>query len=86
MSIQRLPGDVVAKIQSSVAVPSLNSTVCGLLRNALDAGATNVSISVDYSRGGCIVEDDGVGIPPPEFLPGGGGLGKLHREYRAFKP
>ncbi|OAA57645.1 vacuolar protein sorting protein [Niveomyces insectorum RCEF 264] len=77
MSIQRLPGDVAVQLKSTVTVTSLNGTACGLLRNALDAGATRITISVDYARGGCVVEDNGVGIAAAEFLPSGG-LGKLH--------
>ncbi|EFX06606.1 vacuolar protein sorting protein [Grosmannia clavigera kw1407] len=77
MAIQRLPGDVVVQIEASLIVTSLNGTVCGLLCNALDAGASNVNISVHYSHGSCVVEDDGIGIPPPAFRPDGG-LGQLH--------
>ncbi|KJR84031.1 DNA mismatch repair protein MLH3 [Sporothrix schenckii 1099-18] len=77
MSIQRLPGAVAAQIKSSATVASLNATVLGLLRNALDAGAVRVTVSVDYGRGSCVVEDDGAGIPPDEFRVDGG-LGKLY--------
>ena len=76
-SIQRLPNDVVAQIKSSTAITSLNGAVCGLLQNSLDAGASNINISVDYARGNCSVEDDGVGITPANFHEGGG-LGDLH--------
>ncbi|KAI1269952.1 hypothetical protein F5Y18DRAFT_414755 [Xylariaceae sp. FL1019] len=77
MSIHPLPDDVVAQIKSSTAITTLNGVICGLFRNCLDAGATKVTISVDYLRGGCSVEDDGIGIPPAEFRPQGG-LAKLH--------
>ncbi len=77
MSIQPLPGDVVAQIKSSTAVTSLNGAVCGLLQNSLDARASGINISVDYSRGNCSVEDDGDGIAPESFREDGG-LGKLH--------
>jgi len=76
-SIQRLPDDVVAQIKSSTAITSLNGAVCGLLQNSLDAGACTINISVDYARGNCSVEDDGVGIVPSSFREGGG-LGDLH--------
>ena len=82
MSIQRLPGDVAVQIKSSTTVTSLNGTVLGLLRNALDADAQNVSITVDSTRGGCSVEDDGLGISPYEFA-AEGGLGKRHCESGA---
>lgn len=79
MSIQQLPEDVVAQIKSSSAITSLNGVVCGLAKNSLDAGAKKITISIDYTRGNCSVEDNGVGILPSEFTPDGG-LGKLHRK------
>lgn len=85
MSIQQLPEDVIAQIKSSTTITSLNGVVCGLLRNSLDAGATKITISVDYTRGNCSVEDDGSGILPSEFT-SGGGLGRLHcKSYDGLK-
>ncbi|UKZ81929.1 hypothetical protein TrVFT333_009706 [Trichoderma virens FT-333] len=75
MSIRPLPEDVVGKIRSSSTITSLNGAVCGLLKNSLDAGATKVNIHVEYGRGNCIVEDDGLGIVPGDFAEDGG-LGK----------
>ncbi|KAI1506138.1 hypothetical protein F5X99DRAFT_365688 [Biscogniauxia marginata] len=77
MSIQHLPEHVIAQIKSSITITSLNGVICGLVKNALDANATKITISVDYARGNCSVEDNGLGIPPAEFKPSGG-LGKLH--------
>ncbi|KAJ4421288.1 DNA mismatch repair protein [Gnomoniopsis sp. IMI 355080] len=77
MSIKPLPGDVVAQIKSSVTISSLNSVVTGLIANSLDAEATKINISVDYSRGNCSIEDNGIGIPPSEFKEDGA-LGQLH--------
>ncbi|KAF5024339.1 hypothetical protein F66182_3616 [Fusarium sp. NRRL 66182] len=77
MSIRPLPQDVVDKIKSSVNITSLSGVVCGLIANSLDAGASKIIISIDYTRGNCTVEDNGSGIPPQEFKDGGG-LGKLH--------
>ncbi|KAG7421031.1 DNA mismatch repair protein MLH3 [Fusarium oxysporum f. sp. rapae] len=77
MVIRQLPQDVVDKIKSSVNITSLNGVVCGLVANSLDAGASKINVSIDYSRGNCTVEDNGSGIPPEEFKDGGG-LGKLH--------
>jgi len=79
MSIQALPPDVIAQIKSATTITNLNGVVCELLKNSLDAGSTKVDISVDYGRGGCIVEDDGLGILPSEFGENGG-LGKLYRQ------
>jgi DNA mismatch repair protein MLH3 len=79
MSIQPLPQNVIAQIKSSTTITSLNGVVLELLRNSLDAGSTKVEIVVDYSRGGCVIEDNGLGILPSEFGENGG-LGKLYRE------
>ncbi|EEH48452.1 uncharacterized protein PADG_04531 [Paracoccidioides brasiliensis Pb18] len=76
-SIQPLPPDVVAQLKSSISISHLNGVVLELLKNSLDAGAETVSINVDFRRGGCVVEDDGHGIMPIEFLDGGK-LAKLH--------
>lgn len=77
MSIAPLPEDVAAQIKSSSNITSLNNTVCGLVRNSLDAAATKINISLDYARGNCTLEDDGLGIPPAEFTTDGG-LGNPH--------
>jgi DNA mismatch repair protein MLH3 len=79
MSIQALPPDVVVQIKSSTVITSLNGVVSELIQNSLDAGSSNINITIDYVRGGCVVEDDGLGIPPSEFEPDGG-LGKLYRK------
>lgn len=79
MSIQPLPADVISQIRSSITITSLNGVVFELVKNSLDAEATKVDISVDYARGGCVIEDDGLGILPSDFEENGG-LGKLYRE------
>ncbi|KAE9989266.1 hypothetical protein EG327_002924 [Venturia inaequalis] len=76
-AIVALPTDVAAQIQSSATITSLTSAILGLVQNSLDAQATHIAIDVDFKRGGCVVEDDGVGILPTEFGESGG-LGKLH--------
>ncbi|KAI5458191.1 hypothetical protein BGZ63DRAFT_363451 [Mariannaea sp. PMI_226] len=81
MSIRQLPEHVVDKLKSSVTITTLNGVACGLLTNALDAGASKVNISIDYTRGNCTVEDDGSGISRDEFGVDGG-LGKLHHTSR----
>ncbi|KAK3990445.1 putative DNA mismatch repair protein MLH3 [Cladorrhinum sp. PSN332] len=77
MSIQPLPGDVVAQIKSSAVITSLNNAIFGLVENSLDANATKINISVDYRRGNCSVEDNGTGIPPANFREDGG-VGQLN--------
>lgn len=76
--IYQLPPDVIAKIKSSTSIIHLNGVIVELVKNALDANARTVLISVDFKRGSCIVEDDGDGIPQAEFKEDGG-LGKAHR-------
>lgn len=76
-AIRPLPEDVAAKIKSSISISSLNGVVLELVKNSLDADAGRIKITVDYQRGGCVVEDDGHGIPPREFERDGG-LGKAH--------
>ena len=80
MSIRPLPRHVAEQIKSSVLITSLNDAVSGLVKNALDAEATAINIYLDYVKGGCTIEDNGVGIPPPEFRPDGG-LGRAHRMW-----
>ncbi|KAJ6002799.1 hypothetical protein N7451_005346 [Penicillium sp. IBT 35674x] len=75
--IQALPPDVAAKIKSSISITHLNGVILELVKNALDANASTVHITVDFKRGGCIVEDDGEGIRSVEFE-STGGLGKAH--------
>ncbi|KAI1858665.1 hypothetical protein JX265_010758 [Neoarthrinium moseri] len=84
MSIQPLPEDVIAQIKSSTTITSLNAVICGLVKNSLDAGATKLTVSVDYTKGNCSVEDNGSGILPAEFTPAGG-LGKIYHTSR-FPP
>ncbi|KAL5324678.1 hypothetical protein ACEPPN_009226 [Leptodophora sp. 'Broadleaf-Isolate-01'] len=81
MSIQPLPPDVIAQIKSSISITSLNGVICELVKNSLDAEASKIDISVDYSRGSCSVEDDGLGILPSEFGVDGH-LGKLYHSSK----
>lgn len=74
--------DVVAKLKSSTSIIHLNGVIVELVKNALDADAHSIAVTVDFQRGGCIVEDDGEGISPGEFEVGGG-LGKAHRTFYA---
>ncbi|KAI9852856.1 MAG: DNA mismatch repair protein [Thelocarpon superellum] len=76
-----LPAQAVAQITASTAIASLPSVVLDLVRNALDARATTIAVTVDFPRRGCIVEDDGDGIHPADFQPGGG-LGKPHHSSK----
>ncbi|KAF2467130.1 uncharacterized protein BDR25DRAFT_305903 [Lindgomyces ingoldianus] len=74
-TILPLPADVASQIKSSTVITSLSAVVVELLKNALDATATKVEATVDFGRGSCSVEDDGLGIAPIEFREEGA-LGK----------
>jgi len=76
--ILHLSADAIAQIKSSIAITSLNAVIIELLKNSLDAQSNKIDVTVEYCRGNCVVEDDGLGIPPLEFKEMGG-LGKLHR-------
>jgi DNA mismatch repair protein MLH3 len=76
-AILPLPDEVVAQIKSSTAILSLAGVVLELVKNSLDAAATKINVAVDFARGDCSVEDDGLGISPLEFRDEGG-LGKLY--------
>jgi DNA mismatch repair protein MLH3 len=78
-AILSLPPEVISQIKSSISIVSLNGVILELVKNSLDASCSKIDISVEYGRGGCTVEDDGLGIPPSEFHPDGG-LAKLHRK------
>lgn len=83
--IRPLPADAIAQIKSFTAITSLTGAVLGLVRNSLDADARKVDIIVDFPRGACIVEDNGLGILPAEFGEDGG-LGKLHSQSNKMDP
>ncbi|EZF28902.1 hypothetical protein H109_00873 [Trichophyton interdigitale MR816] len=81
--IRVLPQDVAGQIRSSSIVTSLNGVIVELLKNSLDANASAVMVNVDFQKGTCTVEDDGIGIPPNEFHENGG-LGKLHHTSKFY--
>ncbi|KAJ5373443.1 hypothetical protein N7517_005449 [Penicillium concentricum] len=76
--IRSLPSDVIAKIKSSTSIVHLTGVILELVKNSLDANAHTIFVTVNFKRGGCIVEDDGDGISPAEFEVAGG-LCKPHR-------
>ena len=77
-TIRPLPDDVAAQIKSSTTISSLEHVIVELLKNSLDASSHKIEISVNFTRGACTLEDDGLGIKPGEFLDNGG-LGKAYR-------
>lgn len=73
--IYRLSEASQAKITSSVLIQSLNDVILELVKNALDAQAENIQVTLDYAHGFCSTLDNGHGIPADEFQEDGG-LGK----------
>ena len=78
--IRPLPKEVAEQIKSSTTISSLYQVVCCLLENSLEAQANIIDVSIDFQLGSCILEDNGVGIPPSEFEVNGG-LCKPYRSY-----
>lgn len=87
--IHLLDGISQNKIKYSVQIRSLNDTVLELVKNALDAHAENIKITLNYAHGFCSILDNGSGIPTSEFEPDGGlgksfhtsKLGRTHEKY-----
>ena len=69
--ISPIPEDIAAKIKSTVAINSLSDVAIGLLRNSLNANATNVNLRLTLSTGSCCCEDNGVGISKEQFAHNG---------------
>ena len=81
-----LPPDAMSQIYSSKHIVNLQGVVLSLLENSLDAGSGKVEASVDFRRGGCVLEDNGDGISPAEFLEPSGGLGRMYHTSKLLAP
>ncbi|KAK5189469.1 DNA mismatch repair protein [Exophiala xenobiotica] len=70
-SIALLPENVQLGLSSAHDINSYEHVVEGLIRNALDADATFITIEVDFAKGYISIRDDGAGINSPEFSEAG---------------
>lgn len=70
-----------AKLVSSARILSLNEVVLELIKNALDAHARSIEVTLNYATGFCSVADNGFGIPASEFSKSG----RLAQEYCTSK-
>ena len=76
-SIRPLSSEVIAQIKSSISITHLQDVIVELVKNSLDADATKIDVEVDFAKGGCCVEDNGLGIQSRE-LDVGGNLGQAY--------
>lgn len=61
-SIQRLPGETVDSLRSTVVITSYADAVRELLYNALDAGARSIECVIGIDTEQLMVSDDGRGM------------------------
>ncbi|MGB3202039.1 MAG: DNA mismatch repair endonuclease MutL, partial [Nodosilinea sp.] len=60
--IQALPGEVICNIAAGEVIDSLAAAVRELVENALDAGATHITIALWPEQGRVQVSDNGIGM------------------------
>jgi DNA mismatch repair protein MLH3 len=59
-----LPPTVISRLRSSVTLPTLSAAISELLQNALDATATQLSLTLNASKPSFTLTDNGHGIHP----------------------
>ena len=66
-ALARLPAATSARLRTQHIIGSLAQAAEELVHNALDAGATSVSVTLDAAEGGAACADDGHGVPTAQL-------------------
>ena len=61
-TLNRLPPETVSRIRSTFIIASLSQALEELVANSLDAGSTNIIVSLDVAQCTLTCEDDGCGM------------------------
>lgn len=67
-AIVPLPASAISRLRSSLTLPTLSLAISEVFQNALDASATELSLTLNPTRPSFAVSDNGHGIPP-EHIP-----------------
>jgi len=59
-----LPASVISRLRSTITVPTVSAAISELLQNALDATATELSLTLNPTRPSFALSDNGHGIHP----------------------
>lgn len=77
LRILPLNSEAISRIHSSKHITTISGVVLSLIENSLDAQASKIDVVVDFNRGGCVIDDNGIGISSAEFRDDGG-LAKMY--------
>lgn len=82
--ITLLPSETRALLRSTVILTTLPQVVSELVQNALDAGSSDVSVTLDASEWMCLVRDNGHGMSSSDLAHlGKGSDGNRYGKYNS---